>query len=175
MYQKTDFKKTISMLNDEAKKIRKMERRKFKKKAEHIRKIRDEIETRELEKCPEEMIMFKDIKVFKKREIDKMKEEFVEVSIIGNVELDTDEKAILKLPPKFAIRRKLDIVNFKTEQEMGMAKVRYQVHKDNRVRELEEVEIESGETMENNNSKKYKPLNIEEIEELDEMEIIEAE
>ena len=93
------------------------------------------------------MIEYKDIKVFSKKVIDEMRKEDVEISRIGKVDLDYDEMAILKLPPKFAIRRKLDIVVYRVEQEMGMAKVRYQVHKENRVRDIEENgEIGNGET-----------------------------
>ena len=40
--------------------------------------------------------------------MERMQKENVIVSKIGNVELDTDELALLKLPPKFALRNKLE-------------------------------------------------------------------
>ena len=81
--------------------------------------------------CPQEIIDYKDIKIFSKREMEEMRKGEVEVSKIGDVKLDDDEISVLKLPPKFAVYRKLDTLDMKTETEMAMAKVRYQNTKRN--------------------------------------------
>ena len=52
------------------------------------------------------------------------------ISKIGKVDLDDDEIAVWRLPPKFAIRRKLDVLDMRTYLEMATAKVRYQIHKE---------------------------------------------
>ena len=128
---KNSFNKVISKINSEAKRWRKLERSKYQSKVEHLKRIRKEEEIRKLQECPQEIIDYKDIIVFNKSEFDKMKKENVEISRIGNVELDRDEIAILKLPPKFAIRRKVKETEMQTELQMGMAKVRFQTHKRN--------------------------------------------
>ena len=48
-----------------------------------------------------------------------MRKEEEEISAIGDVKLDEDEKALLKLPPKSATRRKLDRADMKTYLEMA--------------------------------------------------------
>ena len=67
-----------------------------------------------LEICPDEIKEFSELKVFNKVEIENMRKQEIEISCIGKVELDSDEKAILRLPPKFAIRRNLEELNMKT-------------------------------------------------------------
>ena len=93
------------------------------------------------------------------------------MSRIGKVELDSDEIAVLKLPPKFAIRRRLTETEMQTEIQMGMAKVRYQTHKEDLVREIEEV----NENEIDNTNKKRKMLDNEELEELENLEKLDAE
>ena len=71
-----------------------MERSKFISKVEHLKKLRKEREEELLQECPHEIIDYKEIKVFKKEEMDKMRKEGVEVSKIGDVKLDDDEISI---------------------------------------------------------------------------------
>ena len=89
-----------------------------------------------MSECPGEIIEFKDVIVFNKVEMEKMRKEVVEISTIGDVKLDEDERALLKLPPKFATRRKVDLVDMRTDLEMGAAKLRYSIHKENTFKEI---------------------------------------
>ena len=54
-----------------------------------------------------------------------MEKEKVVVKSISEVDLDEDEIALLSLPPKFAIRRRLNSIDMKTDTQMGLAKTRY--------------------------------------------------
>ena len=158
----------MSILNGESVKWRKMERRKYEKKKQHLKLIRDEEENRRLETCPAEVIEYKNAIVFNKEIMNKMKKEEVKVETVGEVELDGDEIALLKLPPKFAIRKQLDSLDMMTDLEMGVAKIRYQTHKENSVRDVEESDELEG-------MKRRKKLDKNELEELDKMEILDAE
>ena len=63
------FKRVMTKINAEMKKVRQSERNRLNEKAEHLRKIKEEIETRKLEDCPEEIKMYKNIKLFNKTEM----------------------------------------------------------------------------------------------------------
>ena len=85
---KSEFKRIMSILNGESVKWRKMERRKYEKKKQHLKLIRDEEENRRLETCPAEVIEYKNAIVFNKEIMIKMKKEEVKVETVGEVELD---------------------------------------------------------------------------------------
>ena len=69
-----------------------------------------------------------------------LKKEKVEVIKIGEVKLDKEEEELLKLPPKFAVRKRLDSLSMEVDKEMCMAKVRYQLQKEDLVKEIIEGE-----------------------------------
>ena len=154
----------------EAGKIRNMERKKYHNKVEHLRKIKMREEEIKLEVCPEEMKEYEGIKVFSKKKMEDLTKEKVEVKTIDGIELDEEERALLSLPPKFALRRRLCSISMQTDIEMAMAKVRYQVHKEDSARELgeDEEEIEM-------KSKRKRQLNEDERKDLDLMEKLDGE
>ena len=159
----------MSQINGEAVKWRKLAKSKYESKAEHIRKLRLEEQEKLLETCLREIIEFEKLKIFNKSEMEKMKKEEVTVNVIGKVELDSDEKALLKLPPKFAIRNKLDDLDMRTDMEMVAAKIRYQTLKEDAFIYIDiDDEIEDMETF----VKKRKLLTTEELEELEKHEIL---
>ena len=127
-----------------------------------------------LQTCPEEISVYKNIKVFNKEKIESMSKESVIVESIGSVKLDPDEKALLSLPPKFAVRRKLEAIDMKTDLELSMAKVRMQIHKENRIRDIENNDLD-GEDKIDKKHKKLKALNDEEAKDLEELDKLEAE
>ena len=132
------YKTLLSKLNSEARKYRKIEKKKYRVKADHLKKIiQIEIE-KDLEICPTEIEKYKEIKIFKKKEFDKMKKECVKVETIGKVVLDKDEMELLKLPPKFAVRKRLDSTAQEVDNEMCMAKIRWQKKKEDQVKEYDE-------------------------------------
>ena len=150
----------LSLLNKEAKSWRKLERRKYIQKLNHLKTIKEKEEIEKLENCPEEIQKYASLSIFSKEKYEKLKKEKIEISAIGEVDLDDDEKSLLKLPPKFAVRRRLDSLDMECDLEMGHAKTRYQIHKENKVREIENRELlENSEQCE----KKRKILDKEEI------------
>ena len=138
------YKKITSQINGEAKCWRKREKSKYDSKASHIKNIRKLDEEKQLETCPRELEEYRELKIFSKREMEKLEKEEVVISKIGKVELDKDELALLKLPPKFAVINKLDELDMKTDIEMAGAKMRYQFHREEEIRELEDGELEGG-------------------------------
>ena len=62
------FKKIISKVNCEVRKLRKFERTKFSKKANHLKQIKENKERIELEKCPEEIREYENLSIFNKCE-----------------------------------------------------------------------------------------------------------
>ena len=166
------FSRVMSKINTEIKKVRQKERIKFERKVSHLKDIKIKEEIKKLEECPEEIIKYKDVKIFSKTEMDKLSKEKVEITRIGEIELDENETALLSLPPKFAVRRRLCSISMQTDVEMGMSKVRYQIQKEDSVREIGENDELEGHEKKN---KKRKLLSAEEIDELEEIERIEAE
>ena len=108
----------MSKVYAEMGKVRRLERQKYETKADHLKYIREKKETEKSEKCPEELDEYRDIKVLKRELIEKIEKEFPLAKTIGKVELDEDEKAILRLPSKFAVRRRLYRLTMQTEIEM---------------------------------------------------------
>ena len=110
-HRKRLFTRIISKVNSEAKVWRNIERKKFTKKATHLKEIKEKEEIRELEKCPQEIKEFENLSIFKKVRIEAMVKQKVEVSSIGEVELDD----VLSLPPKFAVRKRLNSVEMTSD------------------------------------------------------------
>ena len=62
---------------------------------------------------------------------------------IGDVELDEDERSILKMNPKFAVMKRIRLEDIETEIEIGFSKIRYEIAK-RKTEKLEEgIEFES--------------------------------
>ena len=127
-------------------------------------------EANKLEFCPDSIKKYAELNIFNVEAMREMKKEKVKIEMVGQVKLDKDEEAIHALPPKFAVRRKLCRVEMLSDLEMASAKIRYQTHKENNVREIEGEENSDGGQM-----KRIRKLNEEEIKELEEMEQMKAE
>ena len=77
--------------------------------------------------CPAEILEYSDIAIFNKDKMLSLEKEPVIISVIGEVMLDSDERKLLCLPLKFAVRRRLDTTDMTTDLQMSLAKVRYQL------------------------------------------------
>ena len=62
---KAEFKTIIAKINGEAKRWRKYEKSKFQSKVEHIRRLRKEEEIRQLQECPQDLIDYANLVIFK--------------------------------------------------------------------------------------------------------------
>ena len=76
--------------------------------------------------------------------------------MIGQVKQDGNEEALLSIHPKFATRRKLKRTDMLTDLEMASAKRRYQIQKENNVRELEDEDKERSSV---GQTKRFRKLN----------------
>ena len=73
----------------------------------------------------------------------KIEIEDISVTVIGNVELSEEELAVLRLHPKFSIRNEVTIENLDFEQELGYAKARFELQKENEEKLLDEDSFEA--------------------------------
>ena len=61
----------------------------------------------------------------------------------GGVELSSDEKSALSVPPKFAIYSKIDTTDCEAQVEKGLAKLRWSIQKREREERGEETDESS--------------------------------
>ena len=76
---------------------------------------------------PKGLEFYKEAKVFNREEYEGIQEDKIETTVIGKVEVSEDERAVLRLQPKFAVLKKLDTVEMKNDLELGFGKARYQL------------------------------------------------
>ena len=143
---------------------------KYDKKYTHLRKIREEEEIKLREECPEEIAQFRNLSIFDRRKMELKTKENIDVETIGEVRLDEDERELLKLPPKSAVRKRLKSLDMEVDKELCMAKIRYQLQKEDLIRDIEGEEGED-----DKKGRKRLRLNSGEIEDLEEMERLNAE
>ena len=69
-------------------------------------------------------------KVFDKTEFDKIETDKIKVSKFGKLEVSGEEESALRLHPKFAILDKIDDEELDFQEELGYAKLRYTLLKE---------------------------------------------
>ena len=121
---------------------------KFKKKVDHLRKKYNIDKKLEDTAVPDDLQEFSDIAVFDKKKFDKLQETCYEVRVIGDIDLSSQEKAVLKLHPKFCVTEKVKPIQFEQEQEAALAKLRMEYRKQEENQELTEEEIVESEEFE---------------------------
>ena len=169
----------VKYLRKEVRERRTELRKKYEIKIKHLYEIRQkEIKDKKKKIIPEEISYYRKCLIFneerlreKIKEIEKEEQEDV---CIGKVTLDADEKAVLRLNPKFAVTKYLDEEEIERDIELGEAKLRYEIRKQKDKRELEEYEIgeerkkkirKTGETSNQTNIEKEEKDDIEEARE----------
>ena len=110
---------------------------------------------------------------FARQQSSRLEAEKVDVKSIGEVELDEDEIALLSLPPKFAIRRRLKSIDMKTDAQMALAKCRYQIHREEQFKD--EIVDENNDDENMMMMKRRKQLTNDELDEIEKLDEIEAE
>ena len=136
-------RKIIKYLRGEASGIKMEYKMKYEEKLEHLRKKYVENNEEKVKKMTEGIEEFIDAKVFNHNEFEKIEAETYEITIVGDVALTDEEKSILKLHPKFAIPAKLDEENLEFEFELGVAKLRMEIGRE----EAEKLSTEDGEIL----------------------------
>ena len=168
------YRKKLKLIKKEVLYHRKKEEERLRKKKEHLQRLRQEAEEEKWNECPDELVLYKDANIFNKEKFKDIKKEEVGIRVVGDITLTEEEKAVLKLNPKFAVMERINSEDIEIEAELGLAKLRYQLMKEDDIID-EVIEEESGEEDVERKKKKRRRLNEEEEELLEKMEIIEAE
>ena len=122
----------------------------------HLEGIRQkEIAEKKINNIPEELTYFKRCVVFDEKKFEEIKQLEQSDVCIGKVNLDGDEKAILRLNPNFAITKYLDEEEAERDVELGLAKIRYEIRKLSEEKKNKEYDFE-----ENRKRKRKKHNNI---------------
>ena len=141
------YRRTMRHLMRTAQAAKESLKYKYDKKFEHLKdKYRDDKEKR-IDMVPEELTEFRDIAVFNKEKFDSMEIQVPEIVKYGEVEMNDDEEAVMRMHPKMAVMTRLDPGYTELNQEIGYTKVRWQLMKE---------EEEKGEEIETPVSKKQK-------------------
>ena len=92
---------------------------------------------------PEELLDYKECIIYNENKINALCKENVEGVVVGGVSIDDDEKSVLKLNPKFAVLSRLDDESIETDIEVAIAKLKYEIRRQEEIELLESVELEN--------------------------------
>ena len=134
------YRRILKTLKIEANRVTSEHNKKYEKKIEHLRRKYKEEEREKIKKLPKGLEGFETLRVLDQDRYDEILQEHYEVLIIGDIELDEDEKNALKLPPKFSIMENLLKGGIEFDQETAFAKLRMEIQ-----REIDEDLQEEGE------------------------------
>ena len=85
---------------------------------------------KEIDKIPDEMENFRGMIVLNKERFEKLEVKEPEVVKYGDVELDDEEKAAMRLHPKMALPKRLQEGYMSLQQDLSYTKVRWQLRKE---------------------------------------------
>ena len=94
-----------------------------------------------MDKVPENLQEFSNLSVFDKNRFSKVTAVTYDARVDGEVEVDEDEKAILRMNPKCSINQNLTEGGFEFEQEQAYAKARMEIGKELEERVEDPVEM----------------------------------
>ena len=123
-------------------------KKKYKAKLDHLaaerrKEILEKWHEREI---PEELRCFNGCKVFDRAKLEEMKPADVESLVIGDIQLDDDEKQVLKLNPKFAVMVRLDDEEMERDTEIASSKLRYEIRRKKEQELMDEIDREMHES-----------------------------
>ena len=121
------YKNLIKYLRQEARIMRQELTMKYKKKIAHIKEKYRRQEKEIPEEIPADLEEYAQLSVFSKEKYDKITPQRYDPKVIGEVEISEEEKAFLRLHPKFAVRPDLHQGGLEDEQEFGNAKMRMEI------------------------------------------------
>jgi hypothetical protein len=137
-------RKILKDLQARAEETRREHREDYKNKIDHLSRKFERKRNEENRRLPEDMKEYSLAMVFDKGKYEAMKIDQIDVTVIGQVDLSEDEKALLRLHPKFSIRDDLTVENLEFEQELGYAKARYELRRENEENLEEEIDLYGG-------------------------------
>ena len=121
----------LENLRNQAQKEKETLKKKFERKLEHLRKKK--LDRRDIDedlKPPDDIKEFEGLSVFTRNEFESIVTKGYDIKVIGDIELDEKEKAVLKLHQKFAVLENLRKGGLESEQEASLAKVRIEIEKE---------------------------------------------
>ena len=81
----------------------------------------------EMEKTPDGLEKYKNAKIFSRLRYEKLERQEQSVCVVGDLAISDEEKLALSLPPKYGLMARLMDIDFDTDIEIGLAKLRYQL------------------------------------------------
>ena len=127
-------RKILKTFCEETDIVRKQLREDYRKKINHLRSKYEKMRNDDI---PEDVAGYGEANVFNEKKFSDIKIEVIDVAVIGGdgeddkLILAEDEKMILRLHPTFSVRDTVTIENIEYEQELGYAKVRFDLAKEN--------------------------------------------
>ena len=125
-----EYKRMMRHLNMTAQRTRENLKHKYDKKLKHLKEKYMDDKEKKMDVIPEELDGFRDLAIFSKEKFDSIETEVPTVVKYGEVELNEDEEAVLRMHPKMAIVSRLDPGYMELNQEIGYTKVRWQIRKE---------------------------------------------
>ena len=123
-------RKIFKIMRNEAAKVKADYKEKYDKKLKKIGVKKHIEEEAKLEKVPEKLEAFKFAKIFKKSKFEEIEVQNYEITVVGEIDFSEEEKQVLRLHPKFALLQNLDMEEMEWDLELGFAKLRYQLSKE---------------------------------------------
>jgi hypothetical protein len=124
------YNREIKILRTEAMSVKSQYREKYKYKLYHLENKYREDQESKLDKIPPGLEEFASLSIFDKNKFSRIETESYDVTTVGDINLDDEEKAILRLHPKFSLNQDLQKGNLEFEQELSYAKVRMELGKE---------------------------------------------
>ena len=151
------YKKTVNYLNKVARKTKNILQEKYKNKIKHLRAKYRQTEEEKVEEIPEDLEEYSNLSVFNKQKYEELKVNKYDVQVIGEVELDDDERAVLSLHNKFSILENLRPGGLDGEQEASIAKLRMEKTKEDKYDGYTKEERQKDEELESEARMIYNP------------------
>ena len=124
------FRRVMKYLNGEANKTKNVNMEKYREKIKHLRRKYKVEEEEKLDEVPTELENFSTLSVFNGEKFENIKCDEITITIVGDINVDEDEKAAMRLPPKFSMMQKLEKNGLAYEQEAAYAKLRMELRKE---------------------------------------------
>ena len=122
----------IKNLRTEAARRKKTVMTKYEDKLTHLRKKYRIGEEEKIDNIPESIkdLKLNNLSIFNKKKFEEIKTIEYETEVLGDLELSVKERMILRLPPKFAIEENLPPGGLSLDEELGFAKARMTLKKE---------------------------------------------
>ena len=132
------YRRMIKHLMTTAQKTKETLKTKYDNKFEHLRDKYEEDKEKKMDTVPEEMEEYRELAIFSREKFDRIEVEIPTVVKYGDIELNEDEEAVLRLHPKMAMVARLDQGYMDLNQEIGYTKLRWQMRKEEEEEDTEE-------------------------------------